>query len=83
MWRITNRHVIVTCASEGRAEHGTRQSEPDASPLTVEWDYYRNLTIDDFENTFELWEMFSYYSLQYDPVACDLYFYGVKRGPYA
>jgi len=79
MWRMSRRHVIVTCASEGRAEHGTKNSQPDASPFTLDWDYYRNLTEADFTEQFDLDEMFSVWSFEYNPVSCDLYFYGVKR----
>jgi ubiquinone/menaquinone biosynthesis C-methylase UbiE len=78
MWRMTNRHVIMTCASEGRPEHGTTASNPNDSPFTFEWDYYRNLTEADFRAEFDLDEMFSDYFFEYNPIACDLYFYGVK-----
>lgn len=79
MWRISNNHVIVTCASEGRAEHGTSKSSPGSSPLTLHWDYYKNITEQDFTEHFNLDEMFTDYSFEYNPVSCDLYFYGVKR----
>jgi SAM-dependent methyltransferase len=79
MWRMTKKHVMITCASEGRPEHGTSRSEPGASPFTADWDYYKNLTEADFRAEFDLDEMFTEYSFQYEPVACDLYFYGVKR----
>ena len=38
--------VIISCASLGRPEHGTRRSDPESSPLTIElgWDYYRNVS---------------------------------------
>jgi hypothetical protein len=81
MWRMSNTYVMMTCASEGRAEHGTRNSSPGSSPLTLDWDYYRNLTEDDFREHFDLDEMFTDYFFEYNPVSCDLYFYGVKRQP--
>jgi len=83
MYDMSSRYVIVTCASEGRPEHGTRSSEPGSSPLTVDWDYYRNLSEDDFRAEFDFELLFDEYAFEYDPVACDLYFYGVKRGPHA
>jgi len=79
MWRMSAKHVIMTCASEGRAEHGTHNSDPSASPFTLGWDYYRNLTEQDFREHFDLDEMFSTYFFEYNPASCDLYFYGVKR----
>ena len=79
MWRMSRTYVIMTCASEGRPEHGTRRSSPDSSPLTLDWDYYRNLTEEDFRQAFDLDEMFSDYFFEYNPVSCDLYFWGVKR----
>jgi hypothetical protein len=79
MWRMSNRHVIMTCASEGRAEHGTTATTPQDSPLTLDWDYYRNLTEEDFREAFDLDDMFSDYFFEYNPVSCDLYFFGVKR----
>lgn len=73
--------IIMTCATTGRAEHGTTKTRPVDSPLTVQigWgDYYKNLTVEDFENNFRLKEMFSYYELYADYRHCDLYFYGIK-----
>ena len=40
--------VVMTCATLGRPEHGTTRSAPTDSPLTLEWNYYRNLTHRDF-----------------------------------
>jgi len=82
MWRMSRRYVFVTCASTGRAEHGTSRSHPGSSPLTVEWDYYRNLTADDFENEFDLYDLFEEYQFDYNPNSCDLYFWGIKRSAF-
>lgn len=38
--------VIMTCASPGRKEHGTRRTTPEDAPL-IEWDYYRNISCHD------------------------------------
>jgi hypothetical protein len=81
MWRMSSTHVMMTCATEGRPEHGTRKSSPGSSPLTLDWDYYRNLREDDFREHFDLDTMFSHYFFQTNPVSHDLYFYGVKRQP--
>jgi SAM-dependent methyltransferase len=79
MHRIAKTAVIFTCASTGRAEHGTHDKHPTSSPLTLDWDYYRNLTADDFENTFDLETMFTQHAFEYNPASCDLYFWGIKR----
>ena len=73
--------VFVTCATTGRPEHGTTKTSPNDSPLTVGlgWDYYKNLTEDDFKTAFELDEMFSMWNMRTDMSHRDLYFYGVKK----
>jgi SAM-dependent methyltransferase len=66
--------VVMTCATTGRAEHGTTRSIPGNSPLTVGLgqEYYRNLTARDFEQAgvtaglaahafFENWRKFDLY----------------------
>lgn len=78
MQRMAARYVVFTCASDGRPEHGTRRSAPDSSPLTLEWDYYRNLNEQDFREHFDLDSMFAEYEFRYNPVSHDLYFYGIK-----
>lgn len=79
MHRMAMDAVIFTCASEGRPEHGTRRSHPDNSPFTTDWNYYRNLNAEDFEQMFDLSKMFSEYAFEYNPISCDLYFWGIKR----
>ena len=79
MIRMSNRYVFFTCATEGRAEHGTTRTTPQDSPLTLEWDYYYNLTEDDFRFFFNFDDLFEQYAFEVNPVSCDLYFYGIKR----
>lgn len=79
MHRMAETAVIVTCASDGRPEHGTTRSTPGASPLTLDWDYYRNLNEEDFVAEFDLESMFSEYEFRYNPESQDLYFWGIKR----
>ena len=74
---IAGRYVFLTCASVGRAEHGTHDNLPHESPGTN--NYYRNLTAQNFEDTFDLGMMFEVYEFSYNPVSCDLYFWGVVR----
>jgi hypothetical protein len=77
MWRMAG-VVIFTCASTGRPEHGTHEAHPDSSPLTLAWNYYRNLDEDDFINRFDLPAMFHDHEFQYNPQSHDLYFWGEK-----
>ena len=72
--------IVMTCATTGRAEHGTRKSEPNSSPLTVGigWDYYKNLTEEDFREEFNFSDIFSSHSFSVNKSSNDLYFFGVK-----
>lgn len=69
--------VIFTCASTGRHEHGTIRTTPADSPATT--DYYENRTMEDFEDAFPFKDIFSKCLFEYNPVTCDLYFWGVKK----
>ena len=73
--------VIFSCATTGRKEHGTANSEPQSSPLTVQrgWDYYKNLTREDFEEQFNLNEYFQSFEFCVNTNSCDLYFNGIKK----
>jgi SAM-dependent methyltransferase len=73
--------VVFTCASEGRPEHGTSRSDVGSSPLTVAkgWEYYANLNAEDFDTAFTLDDMFVDYDFEYNPVSCDLYFWGIVK----
>jgi len=71
-----------TCASTGRAEHGTIKSGSGwASPFShVEWfDYYKNLTKEDILEFLDVELYFSEYFFDYNPEAFDLYFWGIKK----
>lgn len=76
---------FFTCASDGRAEHGTRRTCPSESYGTVaglvEWqDYYKNLNLTHLKEVFDLDNEFSSWHAYYDPTSFDLYFWGIKRG---
>jgi SAM-dependent methyltransferase len=73
--------VFMTCATTGRPEHGTSRIYPEDSPLTIDkgWDYYKNLTAEDFIHKFNLNNMFLIYEFELNPFYPDLYFYGIKR----
>lgn len=70
--------LVMTCATTGRPEHGTSRSSPSCSPLTIGkgWDYYRNLTKEDFYSSLAVDSMFSEHSFATKDT--DLYFYGFK-----
>lgn len=76
--------MIFTCASTGRPEHGTLQSNPDDAPflqyIDEKWaNYYKNLTEDDIRAIINVDDIFSDYGFEYEPSSCDLYFWGIKK----
>lgn len=73
--------VFFTCATEGRAEHGTARTTPADSPLTVRlgWDYYKNLTPADFADECNLDNVFSDYEFIINDAHHDLYFWGIIK----
>jgi SAM-dependent methyltransferase len=71
--------VFFTCASEGRPEHGTTRTDIESSPFTAEWNYYRNLNEIDFTSKINFDNCFDDYQFEYNPVTCDLYFFGTKK----
>ena len=70
--------IIVTCATVGRAEHGTARTSPQDAPL-VPWDYYRNLVREDFYDHFDIKAMFSTYAWNANPISHDLNFWGLVK----
>ncbi len=73
-----------TCASTGRAEHGTRRTSPTESfgtigGITDMVDYYKNLTIQDINRITPLDSVFSRYNAYYNRRSFDLYFIGIKK----
>jgi SAM-dependent methyltransferase len=83
MYRMAKKNglVFVSVPTTGRAEHGTTASHPQDSPLTVAigWEYYKNLTEDDFREHFDIDSMFSSYKFEVVDTEHDLFFYGFKR----
>lgn len=73
--------VIMTCATHGRPEHGTTQTNKNDSPFTVElgWDYYRNLNENDFINNFDFNNNFTEHGFLSNSNSFDLYFFGIKQ----
>lgn len=68
--------LLITCASTGRKEHGTKRSEPKASPATN--GYYQNISEEMFLKVSQKLD-FTEWNLQINAIDCDLYFYGVKQ----
>lgn len=77
----SNGLIFFTCATIGRAKHGTLYCDPNSSPLTVDlgWDYYKNLTELDFKKEFNLEDLFTKYQFSVDNICFDLYFWGVRK----
>jgi SAM-dependent methyltransferase len=74
--------LLVSCASRGRLEHGTKRTHPESSPGTqsLEWNYYKNLRKKDFFKNLSLDTLFSSYIFVYNGTSKDLYFVGLKLG---
>lgn len=74
---------FFSCATTGRAEHGTRRSNPGDSPLTTAiqgWsDYYKNLTEDDVRRAISVENCFSAFAFEVNAAHADLYFWGIRR----
>lgn len=69
--------VVMTCATTGRAEHGTTRSQPGCSPHTLQWDYYKNLVEEDFTSALKCSLLFS--EFKFTTKGTDLQFYGIKQ----
>ena len=74
-----------TCASTGRAEHGTRRTSPRESYGTIGQfddmcDYYKNLTELDVNDVLSFNDRFEVWDIYYNHWSKDLYFVGIKKG---
>ena len=69
--------LLFTCATTGRAEHGTVATTAGDSPFTP--DYYRNLTEKDVRYALDLERQFSTHLFEANEAHHDLYFFGIKR----
>jgi len=75
---------IMTCATTGRAEHGTLRTSKKDSMTTrlddVEWgNYYKNLTENDIRECLDIESLFSSYNFSVHLGHKDLYFWGIKK----
>ena len=75
---------LITCATTGRPEHGTRRTSPQDAPLLQnqgEWsDYYKNLEESDIRHAIDIESTFSHYEFSTNTKSFDLYFFGLKKG---
>lgn len=76
---------VFTCASTGRAEHGTRRTSPMCSYGTIGnvegWtDYYKNLVVEDLDKAINIGNTFKSARGYYHTECSDLYFWGIKKG---
>lgn len=76
MVRMTQGLVIMTCATTGRPEHGTRRTSPSDAPFCD--DYYKNLTEHDIKSSCDL-SKFVEYSFSTCDSPADLYFWGITK----
>ena len=75
---------MFTCATNGRAEHGTVRSDQNSAPLLAQqgqiWaNYYKNLTQDDFEYMINFTGCFKEYEWKMEPLTKDIYFWGIRN----
>ena len=71
--------MLMTCATTGRREHGTRRSSPGDAPFVG--DYYQNLTEQDVRQALEIESLFQTWEFKTNSSTKDLYFYGIKNTP--
>lgn len=76
--------MFWSCASDGRAEHGTLRTSPQDAPLlegvSNEWaNYYKNLNSHDIEFSINVRELFVDYQFLTNDITHDLYFVGIKK----
>ncbi|PSJ18810.1 glycosyltransferase family protein [Nitrosomonas supralitoralis] len=77
--------MLITCATTGRAEHGTRRTTPGDAPLLAsvdeEWaDYYCNLDENDIRAAIDIPGTFQFSEFSIGVETHDLYFFGIKHG---
>lgn len=73
--------VVVSCATTGRAEHGTTRTSGSESPLSISigWEYYRNISASEFKRSINLGYWCEEFLLLTNWHNCDLYFVGIKK----
>ena len=75
--------IVFTCASVGRDEHGTEESDTSSSPGSMKkWNYYKNLKKSHFTGKIDLSKFFYKFLFFENFVSKDLYFVGIKSKRY-
>tara|TARA_X000000950_G_scaffold289268_1_gene411433 strand:+ start:1723 stop:2418 length:696 start_codon:yes stop_codon:yes gene_type:complete len=72
-------YIIITCASKGRLEHGTRRLKSYSNSLGKH-DYYLNLEKKNFFKNFQITKIFKNYFFYYNINSYDLYVILSKNG---
>ncbi|MFM8898673.1 MAG: methyltransferase domain-containing protein [Burkholderiales bacterium] len=77
--------LLMTCATTGRPEHGTRRTTPHDAPLLAsvddEWaDYYRNLDEQDVRAALDVPKLFQMIEFSVNDETHDLYCVAIKHG---
>lgn len=77
--------LLITCATTGRPEHGTRRTTPHDAPLLAsvdaEWaDYYCNLDEADVRAAVDVQGIFQFAEFSIGEETHDLYFFAIKHG---
>lgn len=88
----SNGMFLFTCATTGRAVHGTKSLEEESKKKYKNWktmpnvivenwdnDYYKNLTEQDIRDCIDVDSIFSNYEFKVENNHFDLYFWGIKR----
>ena len=70
--------LAISCAGEGRREHGTRRTTGEKHLWGTAPDYYMNLLESHFREVYKD-DMFTEVHHEYNPVAFDQYFFGIKK----
>jgi SAM-dependent methyltransferase len=70
---------VFSCATTGRAEHGTVINSPDDNPALYFGDYYKNLTEKDIRKVLKIENIFKEFEFSINIEHCDLYFWGIKK----
>ena len=72
---------IMSCATTGRPEHGTLNTDGDSSCPQLNTNYYKNLTEQDIREALPsiVEEVFSSFNFAVNEKSCDLYFWGIKK----
>lgn len=82
MYRMTRQNglLFIVVPTTGYPEHGTSKRAQHDSPLTIAkgWEYYQNLTEQDFRDNFDIDNMFHTYKFETNTTP-EVFFYGFKR----